>query len=85
MRGWRLHPVQSVAVAGTWLALVGSLAPGQLALALLLGLVVPPALAPFWPDPPRLRHPLVALGLLVRVLGDIVVANLQVAVLILGP
>jgi multicomponent K+:H+ antiporter subunit E len=80
-----LHPVLGPTVALTWLALANSVAPAQLLLALVLGLAVPPLLARFSPPPPRLRAPGVALGLAARVLGDIVVANLQVAVLILGP
>ncbi len=83
-RRW-LHPVLGPAVALTWLALVNSLAPAQLLLALGLALTVPPLLARFWPAPARLRAPGLALRLAARVLGDIVIANLQVAVLILGP
>lgn len=83
-RRW-LHPVLGPAVALTWLALTNSVAPAQLLLGLALGLTVPQLLARFWPRPPRLRAPGVALQLAARVLGDIIVANLQVAVLILGP
>lgn len=74
-----------VVVFVTWLVLNGSASPGQLAFALLLALVLPALLGGLWPDELVPRRPLLALRLLLILLGDIVVANLQVAKLILGP
>ena len=69
----------------TWLVLNGSASLGHLAFALLLALVLPALLGRLWPDDLVPRRPLLALRLLLTLLGDIVVANLQVAARILGP
>ena len=69
----------------TWLVLNGSASPGHLAFALLLALVVPALLGGLWPGDLVVRRPGLALRLLATLLGDIVVANLQVAARILGP
>lgn len=39
--------------------------------------------SPFWPDRPKLRSPVRAVGYVLLVLWDIVVANVQVALIIL--
>ena len=69
----------------TWLVLNGSVSRGHLAFALLLALVLPALLGRLWPDDLVPRRPLLALRLLLTLLGDMVVANLQVAARILGP
>lgn len=79
------HPMLSVALVLTWLALNNTVDPGQVLLGLLLGLAIPPVLSPFLPEGVRLGRPWTALRLLLRVLGDIVVANIEVARRILGP
>ena len=85
MKRRRLVSFGSVVVFLTWLALVGEVGPGQVAFALLLALGIPWLLGGLWPDDLVVRRPRLALRLLLRLLGDIVVANLQVAALILGP
>jgi len=75
---------------GAWLLLNQTLAPGHLLLGAALGLVLSrwPARSPETHDRPRRaawRRALVALRLAWIVVHDIVVANLQVAKLILGP
>jgi multicomponent K+:H+ antiporter subunit E len=82
---WRLRPIGGLVVAATWLLLSGSTSRANLAFAVLLALALPVLLGGFWPDGLRLRQPLRALRLLATLLGDIVVANLQVAARILGP
>lgn len=78
------QPITSVAVLALWLLLNGvSAAQAVLgvALALALPLLLPkPLLAP-----PHVRAPLAALRLVGVVLYDIVKANIEVALLILGP
>lgn len=82
-----LFPQPSVSVAAllTWLLAENALSAGNVLLGAILALAIPHFTAKFWPDyPARVRYrPL--LGLLGRVLFDIVVANLRVAVLVLGP
>lgn len=85
MRGPRLRPVGGLVVFLTWLVLNGSLSAGHLLFGALLGCALPALLGGLWPEDLAVRHPLRALRLLLVLLGDIVVANLQVAVRILGP
>nr|AEI30408.1 monovalent cation/H+ antiporter subunit E [uncultured microorganism] len=80
----RFHPIGSLVVLVTWLLLNGSLSLGHLLFGALLGLLVPALLGQLWPQGIVLHRPLRALRLLVTLLGDIVIANLQVARLILG-
>jgi multicomponent K+:H+ antiporter subunit E len=77
------HPLLSLALAGVWVALVNQASAGAVVVGAAVGLLVPLATHPFWPDSPRLRHPFLLLGYLGIVAHDIVVANLQVARLVL--
>lgn len=79
------HPLLSVILLVLWLLLVNELSLGHLLLGVLLGWVVPLYTARFWPDEVRVRRPLVLLRFIVVVLYDILVANVTVARLILGP
>jgi len=81
----RFHPLGSLVVLVTWLLLNGSVSLGHLLFGALLGLLVPAVLGRLWPEGIAVRRPLLALRLLATLLGDIVVANLQVAQRILGP
>ena len=86
MRRWLPHPLLTPLLAIVWLLLNNSLALGQVLLGLLLGWAIPRFTLSFWPDRVRIRRP----GRLLRLAGvflyDVVVANLEVAKLILaGP
>ena len=83
MHRWLPHPRLSVFVALIWLALVNEISVGAIVMGLVLGLLMPILTAPFWPDAPRLRRPLMLLEYAGVVVWDIVLANLQVARLIL--
>lgn len=77
-------PVASLAIAALWLLLNG-VSNGQIVLAALLALALPWLLpAPAMPSP-RLAAPLGAIRLALVVLHDIVKANLEIALRILGP
>lgn len=82
--GWLSHPVLSVLLGVSWLALSHSLAPVHLLSALLIALIVPRLLHPFLHEHTRIDWWASAL-LTVVVLKDIVVANITVAKLVLGP
>ena len=56
-RRWLPAPLLSAALAAGWLALVRSVAPGQILLALLLGLLAPALFASLRPERPRMRKP----------------------------
>jgi multicomponent K+:H+ antiporter subunit E len=77
------HPYLSLTLALVWVALVNEVSAGSLAMGVILGILLPIATSPFWPDRPRLKRPLKALNYLMVALWDIVVANIQVARLIL--
>ena len=82
--GWFGHPVLSILLGVSWLALSHSVEPVHLLSAALIGLIVPRLLRPFlsnasglyWPAVPRL------IGI---VIWDIIVSNVVVAKLVLGP
>ena len=82
---WRFlpHPRLALFVALIWLALVNEVTVGSVVMGLVLGLVLPLVTGPFWPDAPRLGRPRMILEYFAVVAWDIVLANLQVARLIL--
>lgn len=77
------HPLLSIMLLFVWLGLVNKVTPGNILLGLILGIILPMLTAPFWPNRARLRHPLRALAYVVMVIGDILVANIEVALIIL--
>ncbi|PWK62578.1 Na+/H+ antiporter subunit E [Roseicyclus mahoneyensis] len=77
------HPLLSVTLLLVWLGLVNKVTPGNLILGAGFGLVVPMLTAAYWPDRPRIRNPLAVLEFVLIVLWDIVVANVQVALILL--
>lgn len=79
------HPLASAVVASVWLILNSSVAAGHVLLAVFLGWSIPLLTRALWAGRVPLRRPLLAVRLLAVVLYDIVVANLHVARLILGP
>ncbi|WP_058555979.1 Na+/H+ antiporter subunit E [Thiohalocapsa sp. ML1] len=78
------HPLLTLVLTLTWLLLVNSFTIGQALLGLLLGLVIPAFTRHFWPDPVRIARPWWLVFFLLKVLWDILVANVAVAALILG-
>lgn len=77
------RPLLSLVLAAIWILLLNSFDLGGMVLALLLGFLVPLLTGVFWPNPPRLRSYPKSFAYFALVLWDIVVANLQVAYLIL--
>lgn len=84
-RRWLPHPLLSLTLLLVWLLLVNDISVGHWLLGALLGWLIPLLTQVFWINPPRIRKPLKLCLFFLRVLGDIVIANLQVAKLILGP
>ena len=76
------HPLLTLLIAGVWILLSG-ISLGSTLLGLLLGLAIPRLTSAYWPDRPRIRSPLMIIEYAMIVLWDIVVANFQVAYLIL--
>ncbi|SIO45165.1 multisubunit potassium/proton antiporter, PhaE subunit [Rhodovulum sp. ES.010] len=73
------HPILSVTLTLVWLGLANKVTPGNLVLGAVLGTVVPLVTAAYWPNRPRLRRPLKIAEYALVVLWDIVVANIEVA------
>jgi len=78
------QPITSVAVFALWLLLNG-VSAAQAVLGVALALALPLLLPKSLLAPPHVRAPLAALRLVGVVLYDIVKANIDVALLILGP
>ena len=77
------HPLLSVTLALVWLGLVNKVTLGNLILGTSFGLIVPMITAAYWPDRPSIRRPVKIAEYTLVVLWDIIVANVQVAMIIL--
>jgi len=82
-RGWLPHPLLSASLVLVWLLLQNSLDLGNLLLGLVLGLGIPLWTRVLWPKRLRVRSWVAVLRYSVMVIGDIVLANIDVARLIL--
>lgn len=78
------HPAQSLLLWLTWMLLVDSFALGQWLLGGVLALLIPLVCNRLLVEHPRRWKPLKLLSFLFMVMGDILVANFQVARLTLG-
>ncbi|MEC7762358.1 MAG: Na+/H+ antiporter subunit E [Pseudomonadota bacterium] len=77
------HPIVSVLLLIVWILLVNKVTPGNILLGAFLGLAVPVFTAPYWPDRPKVQRPFKVLEYILVVLWDIIVANVEVALIIL--
>lgn len=77
------HPLLSIVLALVWLALVNKVTPGNVLLGAILGIVVPLLTGPYWPRRAKVGNPLRVVEYILLVLWDIVVANVQVAMIIM--
>lgn len=77
------HPYLSITLVILWMLLVNQFKVGSLVMALILATVIPLLTAAWWPDRPRIRHPLRLASYGLLVLWDVIVANFQVARIIL--
>jgi multicomponent K+:H+ antiporter subunit E len=85
MKAWLPYPVLSLLLFVVWLLLVAEVSVAHVLLALFLAWGIPIVCRPFLKDLPPVRHMFAALRLVVLVTYDIVMANVVVARLILGP
>lgn len=76
------HPGLSALLAVMWVVMVNEVSFGALFLGVVFGVLVPIFTAPWWPGRPNVRFA-PALGYAGIVLWDIIVANFQVAAIIL--
>ncbi len=77
------HPQLTLLLTIVWCLLNTSFSPGIITFGLILGILVPILTAAYWPDRPVLRRPhlLISYGLIV--IWDILVANIEVARIVL--
>jgi multicomponent K+:H+ antiporter subunit E len=85
MKAWLPYPVLSFFLFVVWLLLVAEVSAAHVLLALFLAWGIPMLCRPFLKDLPPVRHAFAALRLVALVTYDIVMANIAVARLILGP
>jgi multicomponent K+:H+ antiporter subunit E len=78
------HPLMTLVLAVIWLLMVNSLALGQILLGLILAWGIVQLTQHFLLEVPRVRKPLLLCTFMLKVFYDIVIANLQVAKLVLG-
>ena len=81
---WLPHPFVSVLVAITWIMLAHSLDAATLVMATLLAVVIPRLVQPFIQQTSKINW-LAALKLFFVVLWDIIISNIRIAKLVLGP
>ncbi|WP_172293470.1 Na+/H+ antiporter subunit E [Pseudoruegeria sp. HB172150] len=77
------HPMLTPTLLVVWLALVNKVTPGNVLLGLIIGIVIPAMTRPYWPDRPTVHRPLKVIEYILIVIWDIVVANVEVALIIL--
>ena len=79
------QPWVSLAIFVLWMELAPSFSANNAVLAAAVALTIPWLTQSFWPDRPRFVRPFAGAVLFLRVLWDIIVANIEVARLVLGP
>ncbi|MFD1509748.1 Na+/H+ antiporter subunit E [Lacimonas salitolerans] len=77
------HPMLSLLLTIVWLMLVNKVTLGNLILGGTLGILVPIITSAYWPDRAVISHPLRATSYVFLVMWDIVIANIEVARIIL--
>jgi len=78
------YPSLTLVLWLTWLLLNG-FSVGHALLGLILAVVLPLGTRPFWPQVPLVRDRMGLLRFVLRVAKDILIANMSVAVKVLGP
>lgn len=77
------HPLLTTLLIVVWCLLINDITLGTVVFGAILGLLIPMATRAYWPDRPRIRNPLRLVSYLGLVIWDIIVANLQVAMIVL--
>ncbi|WP_294611541.1 Na+/H+ antiporter subunit E [Roseovarius sp.] len=77
------HPLLTLTLIVVWQMLVNKLTLGNLVLGGILGLIIPVITSPYWPNRPRLTSVPGIVAYVLLVIWDIIVANFQVAYIIL--
>ncbi len=78
------HPWMTLVVTIVWVMLVNVITLNAIVFGLILGIIIPIITSAYWPERPTLRNPMMIIEYMLVVLLDIVRANIQVALIILG-
>jgi multicomponent K+:H+ antiporter subunit E len=77
------HPLLSLLLFVTWMLLVNQIKLGSMVMALILAIAIPLLTAPYWPNRPLVRNIPAFAAYVLLVIWDIILANIQVARIIL--
>ena len=77
------HPYLSLFLVLTWFLLVNHWKIGSLVMAVILATIIPLITAPYWPHRPKLNSLPALLSYVVLVVWDVILANIQVAKIVL--
>jgi multicomponent K+:H+ antiporter subunit E len=77
------HPFLSLLVASVWVLISNDLSLSTVLVGLAWGLIVVKLTSRYWPDRPRVIRPVLIVEYLAMFAYDIVVSNIQVAILVL--
>lgn len=77
------HPQLTLLLTIVWCLLNNTASPGMIVFGLILGTLVPILTAPYWPDRPVLQKPFKIFSYAIIVIWDIIVANIDVARIVL--
>jgi multicomponent K+:H+ antiporter subunit E len=77
------HPYLTLTLIVLWFLLVNELKLGSLVMAAILGTAIPLLTSAWWPDRPRVKRPFGLASYSILVLWDVIVANFQVARIVL--
>lgn len=78
-------PLHSILLLVVWLMLNTTVSLGHILLGSVLAIVIPLLCAPLRMPQPKIKHPFKVFGYVLVVLKDILVANVEVALLVVGP
>lgn len=83
MRNLFPHPYLSLTLLVAWALMMNSFGPSSLLMGALLGTLVPLLTAPYWMEKTLVKHPLRLISYIGIVVWDVIVANIEVAKIIL--
>ena len=77
------HPLLTALLTIVWCLLVNRPSSGAVAFGLILGIIIPIATAAYWPERPPITRPWRLFSYFGLVIWDIIVANVEVALIVL--
>ena len=79
------QPFHTLLLTAVWLLLNNSMSLGHILLGLILGIVIPIVCQPLRIPQPKIAKPFKLIPYVLVVLKDVIIANIEVAILVLGP